>query len=983
MNAQTTKPKSLYRELTMTLVVLISLVSLVVGLLDYLYASRAQTAQFENNATRYVSDLHQLLELPLWNVDDALVKKIGNAIVTNDEIAALTIRDEQRRIIFHHSKLNGDIIKREAVIHHDGQIIGSAEISLSLAPYQAANQRIMLTGISIAFLLIVLLFGVMRWTLNKLLKKPVEALIGSINEVVAGKYQQFTSSETYVEFSPIVANFNAMAQVVANREASLRQTNSKLQLEISERQKAEGAKRISEERLRTFYEFDMVGLTITSPEKGWLSVNNYLCKLLEYSEQEMFSMTWAQLTHPDDLAADVTQFNLLLAHKIEGYSLEKRFISRTGKVIHSLLVVRCVRKENGEVDYVVAMVEDITERKQAAEAFRRERDFADNLIETAQVIILVLDVQGCIMRYNSYLENLSGYPLSEMRGKNWLENFLPEHERRRIRTLFKSAASGNTTRGNINAILTRNGGERQIEWFDKTLVDTAGNIVGLLAVGQDVTQRIATENELMRYKDHLEEEVQTRTTDLVLAREAAEAANKAKSVFLANMSHELRTPLNAILGFSSLMRQDSLLDEHQQKNLDIINRSGAHLLTLINDVLEMSKIEAGRLQLENAPFDLGMMVRDVVDMMELRAHEKGLTLLLDQSSYFPRHINGDEARLRQILVNLLGNAIKFTAQGGVTLRLGTKQNKISHLLIEVEDSGLGISSEDQQQLFQPFVQLGKQINQNKGTGLGLAITRQFVQLMGGSISLESTLGKGSLFRVDLPLSEVAKNDITPPKEEKGEVTGCVSGQPQYRILIVEDQLENQLLLSQLMRRIGLESRLADDGAQGVALFQSWQPHLIWMDRRMPVMDGLEATKTIRKLPYGKEVKIVAVTASAFAEQRAEMLAAGMDDFVRKPYRFNEIYDCLSRQLDVRYTYAEQSARSQDSPATTLTAEMLTVLPPPLRDELHDALESLNDERIATVLEKVADYDATLHPVLSRLVDNFDYPTILKILNTTS
>ncbi len=515
----------------------------------------------------------------------------------------------------------------------------------------------------------------------------------------------------------------------------------------------------------------------------------------------------------------------------------------------------------------------------------------------------------------------------------------------------------------------------------KYLTALASHMAAALDRIELLAERRKAGEELLRYKDHLEEQVQQRTADLVLARNAAEAANRAKSVFLANMSHELRTPLNAILGFSNMMRKDPLLQMEQRENLDIINRSGEHLLTLINDVLEMAKIEAGRVQLESAPFDLGSLVRDVTDMMHVRAEEKGLQLLIDQSSEFPRYIKGDEARVRQVLINLLGNAVKFTQQGGVTVRFGLKPHVTpQRLLIEVEDSGIGISAEDQKRVFQPFVQFGETATQ-KGTGLGLSIARQFVQLMGGTISFESTLGKGSTFRVELPMEKVAAADVLKPQSAgRGEIVGLAPDQPEYRILIVEDQLENQLLLSKLMKSMGLQTRLAENGEQAVSLFQSWAPHLIWMDRRMPVMEGLEATRRIRELPGGKEVKIVAVTASVFTEQRDEMLQAGMDDFVRKPYRFNEIYDCLSKQLGLRYRYSEAPA-PEESGDVALTAQMLAVLPPELRRELQETLESLEGGRIEAVIRQVAAVDPGLHKTLLQLAGNFDYPTILKALQT--
>lgn len=476
-----------------------------------------------------------------------------------------------------------------------------------------------------------------------------------------------------------------------------------------------------------------------------------------------------------------------------------------------------------------------------------------------------------------------------------------------------------------------------------------------------------------------------RTTELLLARDAAETANKAKSVFLANMSHELRTPLNAILGFSSLMRSAPDLPESQRENLDIINRSGEHLLKLINDVLEMAKIEAGRLQLDVATFDLWATVQEVADSMGLRAREKGLRLLLDRAPEVPHFAKGDEARLRQILLNLVSNAVKFTMEGGVTIRLGTRENSRRHLLLEVEDTGPGISQKDQARLFQPFVQLAPSpVSKGiEGTGLGLAITQEFVQLMNGVITLQSEVGKGSLFRVDLPLEPADAEEVSSLHDRSvGVVIGLAPGQRRYRVLVVDDQPENLMLLNKLMTDIGMETRTAKNGEECESIFKVWAPDLIWMDRRMPVMDGLEATRRIRRLPNGDKVKIVAVTASAFNEQFQEMRDAGMDDFVRKPYRFDDIYDCMTRQLGVKFLYDTASASQPSAEGAHLGMELaprLALLPLDLRQELQRALETLERERGEAVIQKVCDVDQELGYALSRLARGFDYPTILNAL----
>jgi PAS domain S-box-containing protein len=553
-------------------------------------------------------------------------------------------------------------------------------------------------------------------------------------------------------------------------------------------------------------------------------------------------------------------------------------------------------------------------------------------------------------------------------------------DRETVNTVYKGLQKKPESYNIVHRLLMEGGRIKYVNTRCETLYDAAEKPIRSFGTVQDITNQKLREDELERYRGHLEEEVRQRTEALRLARDAADAANTAKSVFLANMSHELRTPLNAILGFSHMMQHDPSLNASQQETLNIINNSGEHLLRVINDVLEIAKIEAGKLQLEVTAFDLHAMVREVTDMMLLRAQQKGLQLSLDQSSAFPRYIKGDEARLRQILVNLVSNAVKFTEQGGVIIRLAVSDNTFHHLLLEVEDTGRGISKQDQQRLFQPFVQLSD-AKMQVGTGLGLSIVQQFVKLMGGMITVESTMGKGSMFRVELPMETVEAADVVPQGvESHGEVTGLMPGQPAYRILIAEDQRNNRLLLTTLMTNIGLEVKEAENGEECLQVFKQWRPDLVWMDRRMPVLDGIETTRRIRRLPGGDKVKIVAVTASAFKEQRDEMLGAGMDGFVRKPYRVEEIYESLAQHLGLRYCYAEGVVEQS---ASVLEPDRVAVLPDLARAELREALESLQIKAIAAAIRRVEHYDAELAKTLSKRADNFDYKAILDVLQEVS
>jgi signal transduction histidine kinase/CheY-like chemotaxis protein len=487
------------------------------------------------------------------------------------------------------------------------------------------------------------------------------------------------------------------------------------------------------------------------------------------------------------------------------------------------------------------------------------------------------------------------------------------------------------------------------------------------------------QDEIGQYKTHLEQLVETRTEELLDTRDAAVAANRAKSVFLANMSHELRTPLNAIMGLSSLLRNTGVSDQ-QRRDLDIINRSGEHLLTLINDVLDVAKVEAGRTVITTVPCDLEALVFEVTQMIRVRAEEKQLKLQVEQTPSFPPFVKADVAKLRQILINLLGNAVKYTEEGSITLRLDGRCDACGEsptVRFEVEDTGIGIAAEDQRRIFDPFEQVANAGSQ-KGTGLGLAITKQFVELMGGAIELKSIPGKGSRFRAEIPLEVVHQEEKKLPEATR-KVVGLEPGQPEWRILIVEDHEESRAILERMLGDVGLKVRTAGNGAVAVELFEEWRPHLIFMDLRMPVMDGIEATKHIRNLPDGAEVKIAAMTASAFESERERVLASGMQHFIRKPYRPQEVFDCLASHLGLRYQFAQEPTSAPTQLSNRTRTESLAAVPEELRKELADAVVSLNHQRVAAVIVKVADADAALAEVLRGMNDQSSYTAMLRLI----
>jgi len=464
------------------------------------------------------------------------------------------------------------------------------------------------------------------------------------------------------------------------------------------------------------------------------------------------------------------------------------------------------------------------------------------------------------------------------------------------------------------------------------------------------------------------------------AKEAAESANRAKSSFLANMSHELRTPLNAILGFTQLMQRAPNLTAPQKENLQTIERSGSHLLELINDILEMSKIEAGQLALQEKSFDLYQLLDSLETMFKLNAEAKGLNLYFNRTSNVPKYIYADEGKLQQVLTNLLSNAVKFTRHGAVSLHVDILANAPTFgLYFEVSDTGPGIAPHEIKELFKPFIQTAAGRKTRGGTGLGLAISQQFVQLMGGEISVTSTLNQGASFKFNIPVqrSHIDAVEYPPPSKR---VVGLLPNQPDYRLLVVEDRAENRQLLCQLLETVGFSVKEASNGQEAITKWKQWEPHLIWMDMRMPVMDGYTATKQIKATTKGQATVIIALTASVFATNRAMLLSAGCDDFVTKPFQEAEIFVKMAQHLGIHYRYQDDDSPSPGQPKQpTISAEVLATLSPEHLASLQQAAKEINLEKIRLTINQIRPQNQALAHSLLELVESFRFDILQALL----
>ncbi|MBW4582259.1 MAG: PAS domain S-box protein [Tildeniella nuda ZEHNDER 1965/U140] len=772
--------------------------------------------------------------------------------------------------------------------------------------------------------------------------------------------------------------------------------------------------------------------------------------------------TWKYLTHPDDQAWVLDILNAHMQDNSVPYSFDYRvrvkvggwkWIANYGKVV--------AYDAQGKPLRMIGTHKDISHRKRTETALRESVDRERAIAEVIQHMRQTLDLETIFGATTEELRRVlkcdrvlvyrfnpdwSGAVVAESVGSGWIsvietltDNDSPlnsqalERDRCIIKAWDSQEAKSNDTyiqdtQGSIYRQGTKHSRVTDIYQanFDPCYINfletfqarayltvpifSNQKLWGLLASYQNSSPRawheseiqisgqISTQLGIAIQQAELFAQIQQQSNELQRAKEAAEVANRAKSIFLANMSHELRTPLNVILGFTQVMNHDASLPPEQQEHVKIIHRSGEHLLTLINDVLDLSKIEADRITFDQSNFDVIALLRSLWEMLRLKAETKGLQLNLDIADDVPQYITTDPNKLRQVLINLLSNAIKFTETGSVTLRVSVgawereRDTASPHppipphptphtLLFAVEDTGIGITAADLETIFDAFMQAQAGKVLTDGTGLGLTISRRFVQLMGGDLTGSSTLGQGSTFRFSIPIQIVNAAEVPLPKTQQ-RILGLVPGQPLYRILVVDDQPENRQLLVKFLTQLGLEVRQACDGEEAIALTAQWHPHLVWMDIRMPKVDGYEATQTIRATPEGQEIAIIALTAQASRSARTLALSAGCNDYLSKPFKENELFTKMAEHLGLRYVYEDQQERGADQPLA-LTPDALNVMPSDWLAALQQAAQHCDDEEVSHLIEQIPQDYSTLSAGLDRLAHDFQFKQIVQLIQASS
>ena len=705
-------------------------------------------------------------------------------------------------------------------------------------------------------------------------------------------------------------------------------------------------------------------VSITDMNDQIIYVNNAFLKTYKFEEHDLIGNSIG-IVRSSNNPAHITE-QILPATLQGGWKGELLNRRKDGSEFPVLVSTSVVRDDKGEPIALIGVSSDVSERKQSESALLESENRMRSITNSAQDAILMMDANGRIAYWNPAAERILGFTCEEAIGKNLHSFIVPQrfhkaHHKALPEFLLsgKGPAIGKTL--DLEAI-RKDGIEISVQLSLSTVkVNNQFHAIGII---RDITEQKKTQ------------------AALVKAKLDAELANKSKSIFLANMSHEIRTPLNAIIGFSQLMNRDKQLSDSQKEYSISIIRAGEHLLALINDILELSKVEAGRVILSPADIDLHKFLDDIQMIFMERAKFKNLQLICEKTDELPRYIFVDESKLRQIFVNLIGNALKFTDEGGIAIR--TRVDKInednSQLIVEIQDSGPGIPENEIHKLFGHFEQTSSGISKGSGTGLGLALSRELAILMGGDIKVLSEVGKGSVFTFQVQIKEGDSGAIK-TNSPKG-VISIEKGDHDYRILVVDDKEENLKVAVTLLQLVGFETNEAVNGEDAIAKFEKWNPDLILMDMRMPVMDGYEATRHIKATEKGMQTPIVALTASTFEDELKHIDSLGMQGYIRKPFREDELFSTIGKILGVKYIYDDETPVSESKYINNHDALIADIakLPNRLVIKMKQALAVADLDLLIGLINSMETENPDLVQQLMNLAVNYDYDQLQQILN---
>lgn len=739
--------------------------------------------------------------------------------------------------------------------------------------------------------------------------------------------------------------------------------------EVTEWKKTVEALKKSESRHRLLFDNAKEAIVVIQHQHCQF-VNPQAEKIFGFTQEELTSRPIAEFIHPDDRQMVMDRYTRRLKDESPQEDYVFRILDHAGNTRWTEL--RVVRIPWEGEPAILCFLTDITARVLAQREIEIQQGYLEQLFETSHEAIIQIDEANRVGRVNSEFLKLFGYEAQEVLGCSLESIIVPDEQLEEFNAIRARVADG-------EKVFHETVRKRK----DDTLVDVSvsgtpirvnGMRCGFFVIYQDIRERKQAEEVLRQ------------------AKEAAEAANRAKSMFLANMSHEIRTPLNAILGFTQLLLRDPDVQPAHRSSLETVKRSGEHLLKLLNDVLEMSKIEAGRATLNAGVTDLDGLLGDLEGMFRVLTRDKGLFLETAKIGAVPRWIWADEQKLRQVLNNLLGNAVKFTEKGGIILRMKAEPAAVPSqepvrpeegalsLVFEVEDTGHGIPEEDRERVFSHFEQLTMGSRMKGGSGLGLAISKAYVELMGGRIGVYGKVGAGSIFRFDIASREVAPQAVPLPPGHR-RVTGLKQGKGELRVLVADDNEANREILVRLLESVGFQVREAADGQEACRVFETWHPHLILMDLVMPVMDGFEAMRKIRAAPEGKEIPLIAVSASVLSEDRERVSSTGADAFLKKPFTEEEIFGLIGTHLGVEYQYEDEPAAPSLAGAGACEGSPLALdrLPDRLLSDLQEAALSLDVDHLVELLPEVAKHDGKSAERLRELIANYDLKNLQDLL----